>query len=183
MVSPTRNELISELVQYVSDATGLSKELIIRGKQNAPSPIDPYCTILYVTDTPDGTHNIRISAIEDDTTQLDYAMRGKRYYTFSVQFYKTGATDLAKLLMMFPQTPNGLEFEQTSYFNVRKIESVVENATLISQNYEERASLTVELTVGEKQNLIVNRVAEVKIPLTFDSDDVIDKEIEVNNNG
>jgi hypothetical protein len=172
MVSPTRNELLASLVTLINTATGLSKDVIIRGKQNAPVPLgDNYCTLLYVTDIANGTSNITIEDTPDPNLYT-YAMRGKRYYTFSIQFYRTGATDLAKLLMMFNETPTGLEFFQTVPYTFRRIAQVGENAQVISANYEERAALNLELTVAETQRIIVNKVSGTTINLTYDNSGV-----------
>jgi len=179
MINPTRSELLTNVVDYIELATSLSRDVIIRGKQNAPVPSGSYCTIVYVAGDSDGTSVIKTSEIDGDDTQLDYLMRAKRTYTFSVQFYRDNATDYAKRVMMFHETPTGQEFQQASYFTVNNIMSVSEAAEVLSNNYEERAILNLEILVAERQDLIVNRVAEVTVELKLD--DIIEETIEVKN--
>ncbi|MEE9451376.1 MAG: hypothetical protein V3V61_01305 [Gammaproteobacteria bacterium] len=183
MINPTRQDIITELVDYIELATALPRAQIIRGNQNAPSPTDTYCSVLYVTDTAVGTTNIQLDDNTLDEDKLDYMMRAKRHYSFSVQFYRDGATDLAKAFLMFGQTPAGLEFQQTSVFTIRIIESITEAASVISQNYEERAALTLELIINEKQDIVINRVAEVTINLSLDEGVVLEETIGVSESG
>ena len=180
VISPTRNELITSLVDYIELTTGLDRNFIIRGKQNAPVPIGSnYCTLVYVIDAAEGTANINIVPTVDPNL-LEYQIRGKRFYNFSVQFYRTGATDLARLLMMAAETPIGLEFFQTVPFSFRRIQQVNENAQVISENYEERAILNLELTVAETQSIIVNKVSGTTINVIYDNDSIIEESIEIN---
>lgn len=183
MVNPTRNELITSLVDYIVLATGLDRDVDIRGKQNAPVPVGGnYCTLLYVTDTPDGTANIKVTETLDQDL-LEYSLLGKRFYTFSLQFYREGATDLAKIFLMFNQTPQGLEFFQTVPYSFRRIAQLTENAQVISENYEERVILNLELTVAETQRIIINKVSGTSINVTYDDGIVINEIIGIDENG
>jgi hypothetical protein len=179
MISPTRNELLANVVEYIALATGLAKNTIIRGKQNAPSPTAPYCSVLYLTDTDDGLSNIDIAVIDGDERHYDYNLRQKRYYTLSVQFYRGSASDLARTLMIFHQLPAGKEFIQTALFSVRRIVDVSEAAAVMSQNFEERAALNFELVLNTFATQVVNNVESVTIPLTFEGDSNISETIEV----
>ena len=179
MISPTRNELIANLVSYISLATGLTNEKIIREKQNAPPPLDTYCSILYITDTSIDTANVSIQETIDPL-KLSYKFRAKRRYTYSVQFYRSESTNLAKLLMLYHETPFGIQFQQTGLFCVQNIREITENAIVISDNYEQRAVLNMELDVAERQEILVDRVQEVDINLTVDASSVIQETFEVN---
>lgn len=181
VISPTRDELLADLVTYIAQATGLDTSAIIRGKQNAPSPLNQYCSVLYLTDLQMGTPSKTRTVNDIDDTLIDLVLRGKRQYDFSVQFYRGGATDLAKELMMYYQTPAGVLYEQTSLFSVNRIVSVNENATVMSNNYEERAILTLELIVNETQTIVTSVVEEVDLLLTYDGDSLVERTIEVKN--
>lgn len=164
MVSPTRNELLTNVIDYISLVTGLDKSVIIRGKQNAPVPIGGnYATVIYSTDTQDGTAAISYTPINQD---IMYAIKGKRFVTFEIQFYREGATDLGKALLMGASTPAAEIFFYSSLFTFRQIRSVSESATVISENYEERAILLLDLTIAERQNIMVNRIEKANILVT-----------------
>ena len=166
MISPTRNELLLSLVDYIVDATGLAQAQIIRGKQNSPAPLDTYCSVLYVTDTPNCLISKEIT--EFDSQTLQYLLYGERYYSFSVQFYRANATDLAKQLMMYHETPEGQAYQLTGLFTVRDVQQVEEGAVVMSDNYEERAILMLELIVNETQTILVNKVAELTTELNYE---------------
>jgi len=179
MVKPTRNELLKELVDYTVLATGLPREKVIKAKQNAPSPLGNYCTIQYVTEITSGTANIDISEDVSDATKLLYDVRGKRYYTYSVQFYRIGAADLARDFLMFHNFPAGKEFIQTSLFTFRRINSIDGASIQMSQNYEERAVLNLEIIVAETAQVKVTKVAKVPIDATLDAEATLTTTFEV----
>jgi hypothetical protein len=183
MVSPTRNEILAQIVAYVKAATGLADGAIIRGKQNAPSPTNSYASVLYISDTGDGTANADVTEIDGSDTQLNYSLRAKRYYSYSVQFYRDGAADLARSLMLFHETPEGQEFQQTAFFTIRRIVDISESAVLMSNNYEERAALTVELNVNETLTNVVNRTNSIVVNTNFDDGRTINEQNEVIANG
>ncbi len=175
MISPTRAELLANIIDYVELATSLDRAKIIRGNQNAPSPVDTYCTVLYVTDIPDGTANINITDHATDDTKMDYSMRCRRNYNYSIQFYRDNATDHAKSLLMFNETPIGKEFQQTSLFTIKKIESVAQTSEVMSDNFEERAIINIELIVSESQNIEINKVASIDIVINMsDTTDIVE---------
>ena len=164
-ISPTRQELITSLVTYINLATGISVDDIIRGKQNAPSPLGNYATLLYVTDSTYGIDEIVTSENLVDNTQLDYEIRGTRRYSFNVQFFRNRATDFAKEFMQFHRTPAGITFLQQAPYTFRVINQITESAEVVSQNYEERAILVLELWVRERQTVLVNTVCGIDIDL------------------
>ena len=178
MISPTRNELIASFAGYIRNATGLAEGLVIRGKQNAPAPTDTYCTLLYVTDTAAGLSSKTLTEETQDT--LKYRFNAFRHYVFSVQFYRDNATNLAKQLMLYHETPAGIEYQQTAQFGVKDIVAVEEAAEVISQNYEQRAILSIDLNVNEIQEVIINRVKSVDFTLLFDvNSDTLQENLEV----
>ena len=114
---------------------------------------------------------------------IDYTLRGKRFYDFSVQFYRDNATDLAKTLLMYHQTPDGLLYLQTANFLVRRIDNLSEAASVLSQNYEERAALDVQLYVSETQTVTVSKITKASIELIFSEASDITETIEVDKDG
>lgn len=179
VISPTRKELIMSLVEFISDATGLAFSQILRGKQNAPVPLGAYCTLLYVTDIPWGTPQVIIEENGQDSNLLDYKFKGKRKYNFSVQFYRDDATEYAKLLAMYFYTPWGQVYQQTASFSLNQVNVINETGTVISQNYEDRAMLSIDLIVFERQTITVNRVDIVPIHLVMDGNSLINYDGEI----
>lgn len=177
MISPTRNEIIKSLVDYIELATGLARDKIIRGNQNAPAPTGSYCTLLYTSDSSPGTSNIDLRDIDPQT--FNYISRSKRNYTYSIQFYRDGATDLAKSLMMFSSMPAGKEFQQVALFTINSIELLSSSSVVMSNNYEERAILSANIIVAETLESLVNKVASIEIDLSSESGTVINEIIEV----
>jgi len=177
MASPTRSELLISLIDYVNLSTGLDKSVIIRGNQNAPSPLNNYCSILYLSDTPIGTHNLKSSVDGIDPNISNVYVRGKREFQYSIQFYREGASEFAKDFILFAETPKGVRFQLSSPFIFNKIDNITQSSSVMSNNYEERAILNLSLLVNENYQNSVNNVDEVIVNLDYDG--IIDETIEV----
>jgi len=176
MVEPTRNELLTNLVVFINLLTGLDDTAILRGKQNAPVPLGNYCSLVYVTDTADGLADTTFEEIDGFEELLNAKLSGRRLYTFSVQFYRDGATDLAKTLMLGVESPESQIFQQTGLFIVSAVRLLSEAAVVISQNYEERAILSLDILVQEKLTQEVNKIRQIDIDVSFDGQDSVSNE-------
>ena len=176
MVEPTRKELLANLVLYISLLTGLDESVIMRSKQNSPAPLGNYCSLVYVTDTADGLADTTFEEIEGFDNILNATLASRRLYTFSVQFYRDGALDLAKRFMLGIESPESQIFQQTGLFIVSAIRSITEAAIVISQNYEERAILSLDILVQEKLTQEVNKIRQIDIDVSFDGQDRVSNE-------
>ena len=179
MINPSRDGLLKNVIEYVSASTGLVQSDIIRGNQNAPIPTGAnYSTVLYVSSVSDGTVNIEKSA-NIDPQKIDYKIRGKRFYLFSIQFYRTGAVDLGKELMLYHETPAGEIFLQSALFSVRLVNEITQVSAVVSENFEERATIDFNVIVSETKNLVVNKVASIDVELSFDGNSDIQETFEI----
>lgn len=179
-VTPTRQELLESLINYTILSTGLSADKIVRGKQNAPVPLGAYCTLLYITDSVNSLAENQLKQLLGNDNQLQNNTRVQRIYTFSVQFYRDNATDLAKAFMLYYQTLEAQVFFETALFNIKNITNITENSNIVNKNYQERAILTVDLYVEENISTLVNKVDEVDINISYNN---INEDIKVVKNG
>ena len=98
---------------YVAQGSGLKSELVIPGNQRAPRPKDAYASVLSVTDRRRGYPITRYFADTENTTSLSY-----RRGDFSVQFYRTGASNRARNFCIWAESEVGLTVSDDYEFKV-----------------------------------------------------------------
>jgi hypothetical protein len=168
MLSPTRQELVQNLAQYISLATGLTPDKIIRGYQNAPDPMNSFCSFNYVTSSPMGTPKYSYRLDELDDTKINMVISSQRSVQFDVRFHRDLATDLANNFEIFTKSPLAQEYFQTSFFIIENIVQVNLTTILQSRNYEEQALVETYLKINETKTFETNAVAEITINGTSD---------------
>ena len=166
-VSPTRNELLLNLIEYTELSTGLSNDRIIRGKQNAPAPTGAYCTITYINHVANGLRENKLSTIVNNDNELTEVTTVQKIYSYSVQFYRDNAADLGMSFMLYYQTLEAQVFFMTSLFTIKSIDNISESGDIVSKNYQERAIMTVDLYVRENIFTIINKVDEIDINIKY----------------
>ena len=98
---------------YVALGSGLPSSMVRPGNQRAPRPLEPYATVLSVTDRRRGYPITRYFADTENTTSLSY-----RRGDFSVQFHRTGASNRARNFCIWAESEVGLTVSDDYEFKV-----------------------------------------------------------------
>ena len=86
---------------FVSRGSGLSPTLVIRAQRNSPVPEQPFATVVLISDLADG--EIMAHGVEDAVSQWQY-----KTATYSVQFFRDGASERAARLCLWSESDDGL---------------------------------------------------------------------------
>ena len=97
---------------FVASGSGLSGANVIPGNDKNPRPTDAYATLLLVDDPSIG-YPIRLQ--QDDGTT---SSASNRRATFSLQFYREGAIDLARDFVIYAESELGLTDAEVGNFRV-----------------------------------------------------------------
>ena len=99
---------------YIAEGTGLESNLVRPGNAKGPRPKDPYATLLLQNDQrrsyPEHRGLCNTAGIFTGTLQVE-----PRRATYSLQFYRDGAVDLAEAFDRWAQSEIGLIQAQTSF--------------------------------------------------------------------
>ena len=110
MIDPTTLTLERAVREFVQDGTELflfpRGQKVIKGDQGAPAPKGLYASVLVISQAGDGVP-YRTSSVNPDGQTLDIQTINTVRATFSVQFYRQGARDLARRFALWCSSPSG----------------------------------------------------------------------------
>ena len=86
---------------FVSRGSGLPPERVIRAQRNAPVPEVLFSTVVLISDVADG--EIMAHGLEDSVAQWQY-----KTATYSVGFFREGASERAARLCLWAESDDGL---------------------------------------------------------------------------
>ena len=148
MLAPTATTLEDAVMGYVALGSGLKRDTnVLSGNENGPAPNDLYASVLLIRSRSDGMPSDRATQTGSIQSLTEAAVQDR----YSVQWYRKGARDAAQRFRLWTASPEaqeymdrvGLAFVRTS--EVRQIDSIISDA------WEERAGL--ELDIGYIQSL------------------------------
>lgn len=170
MIAPDSETLGKAVQSYVALGSGLDRDLVIRGNQKAPAPVESYATVLFMTDLQHGFVWTTESQTDAQATdgRLSVSVFDSSTVDFSVQFFRKGAHDLARRLRTWCRSPFGIEAAERrnlTFFDcgpVRQLDDVVSAA------WEPRAGL--DLSFGIVSSLVDDVVIadSVRTSLCYD---------------
>ena len=163
MIAPSTQDLERDVREYVAKGSGMEPGKVIPGQTSGPAPSNAYATVLLISELPDGFVWTRNEGVDrDGSPGIDATVYESLTLSYSVQWFRTGARDLARTFRLWAQSPagilnaerRGLTFYRTS--EVRQIDDIV------SEEWEERAGLDLYL------GIVATNVQDVGLAATFD---------------
>ena len=166
MIEPTTAVLEEAIRQFVALGSQLNADThVIAGNRRGSAPPSLYATVLSIGAEPDGVHYTSYAARTDGG--LDVTTVNTVRARYSVQWYRAGARDAARRFGVWVHSPAGLDAAaeraltclQTS--EIRQIDGVISNA------WEERAGLDLDLGYLEKVMATSDSIETVPLELDF----------------
>ena len=147
MIAPTRHVLERAVRNYVGAGSGLNPDtLVIPGQSKGPAPKEAYATVVLIDETADGTEwtrHVRAGTAEAPT--VDATVSESVTVSWSVQFFRRGARDLARTFRVWAQSPLGIAEAARRGLTFYRTSGVRELDTVVSEAWEERAGLDLYL--------------------------------------
>lgn len=142
-MTPTTFDIDLRARMIVSEGSGLPRNRVLVQNQDAKAPDEAYATVLPIARRLEGPATILSTP---STPSTDGAARGAWRATYSVQFYREGAHELAAQLALWLYSGPaqisskrlGLTFYDTS--DVRNIDAILED----DAEWEPRSSVDIE---------------------------------------
>lgn len=165
---------------FVATASGVDRAKVIPAQDNAPAPDGLYASVKRLEQLNNGIDCQKIRNGDDET--VDVILRGNRSILYSVQFYREGSFHAASEMPMFAQSPQGSEALARLGAVWRGASSVRDLTALISNNWEERASIDIRIGTTIKKTQTVNAVTSVDITVSDGAEQDLTNDNEVNTN-
>lgn len=157
-------DLARDIRAFVADGSGLDAGVVIPGNDPAPAPTGPYSTVLLIAESRYG-----VSPTRHVYDAMMLTIHGTTYVnresTWSVQFFRAGAVEYAQRFRDWTTTPLGVLAAERLHLTMRSANEVRRIDHIVSDTWEERASL--DLTIGSvhivEQDLGVIREVPIEI--------------------
>ena len=179
MIDPTTLTLGRAVRKFVNDGTQLSPvgQKVIKGDDLGPRPNGLYASVLVISQAGEGVP-YQTSSVNRDG-DLDIQTINTIRATFSVQFYRAGARDLARRFVVWCSSASGLEAAAELNLSFVRTSDVRQLDAIISDDWEERAGLDLEL--GYIESLTESTRIIRRVPVRATDDGRITVEINVVN--
>lgn len=171
MIDPTTLTLERAVRRFVEDGTQLTPrgQNVIPGNDGGPAPNGLYASVLAISQAGDGVPYHTSSARPDGET-LDIQTINTIRATFSVQFYRKGARDLARRFAVWCSSPSGNTAALESGLTFLRTSEVRQLDSIISDDWEERAGLDLEIGYLERIAEVVDIISSAEIDVEADGE-------------
>ena len=136
-------ELEKDIRKYVSIGSGVPSERIIPAENTGPSPQNLFASLLLITNNLVGQgQTIYVSGENDDGHETIFAYTRTQYRSsYSLQFYRKGAVAAARKFRDWAETDLAKIEEDKREFRIANQINVERISEIISDAWEERASM------------------------------------------
>ena len=167
IVPPTAS-LERAVRRFVEHGTDLSPagQRVIKGDGRGPAPNGLYVSVLVISQVVEGTpyQDVSYFRFPYDWIGTVSTVRG----TFSVQFYRAGARDLARRFVVWCSSPSGLEAAAELNLTFLRASDVRQLDAIISDDWEERASIDLEIGYVESFRELTPIIRSVPVRVAED---------------
>ena len=168
-MSLNKTAISSLLCTFVTDLVG--QLCIIAEQPNAPRPKAPtaYGTVHLFNSLGFGWDAVAHANQADPAVDLIETIQGNRMLSFSFNFYRGEAFDVAEKFRTLLFSEYSAEFLKSSGLGLSARSAVRDLSTEISKNWEERAQLDVDFHVINVETLITRSIQSAEIEANFQS--------------
>ena len=165
----------------VSDGSGISPTNIIPGDDNHPRPVTPYGSVKHISTRTIGIdQEIHRANADDPENKVEIFTIGNRVTTYSIQFYKDGADDNARLARRyFQKISSRIKLLELGIVFLNATDVLDITAAVASKN-EQRVVFTAQFSYTETDDPeIVDTLLGLKIAISETAETDLEEEIEV----
>ena len=144
----TQLEFERTIRAFVADGSRLDPSLVIPGNDAGKRPKDAYASLLLIDDDR-LAYPVRYQQPDETVTTLTY-----RRASYSLQFHRDGAVDLARAFVRFAESENGLTAAEDGDFRVVQSPplSVQRLDVVLGDSWEQRALVSLSIDYADLSN-------------------------------
>lgn len=143
--------------------TVISSGYAIRASQNAPRPVNPYCTVNTISIITTGNDWVTHDNEVGPDTDLEETIQGLRLVTFSINFFKTGAYDNAALVYSALQRTSASQYFKSLNMGFSN-RSNIRNVTLeVDAALEQRTQFDLDMYTTATDNEVVYAIEKTNV--------------------
>lgn len=170
-VSPDTRTLERAVRGYVAAGSGLGGNRVIRANGDGNAPDGLFASVLLITADTLGVPWTVYREGDGDT--LDASTVGTVGARYSVQWYRGGARDAARRFSLWLRSPEGVERANAAGLSIKSVSGVRQLDAIISDAWEERAGLDLDVGYLESVSRKVRTIGSVPISVGPDEEFVI----------
>ena len=162
MIAPTTQSLERTIRGLVAAGSDLESSRIRPGNQGGAVPNDLFATVVLIHQDIEGIP-ATVMSLASDEADLDAPTVATVRGRYSVQWFRTGAHDAAARLSVWVWSPEGVAQAQKSDLTVLRVSDVRQLDEVVSEAWEERAGLDIEVGYTQKIDQTVGRLKAAPI--------------------
>ena len=150
----------------------LDRSLVIPGNDTSPSPVGSYASVLLISELPDGFtwSNLESGMRADDSgTTIKAKVFESIQLSYSVQWFRKGARDLARSFRLWSQSQMGIQGAAFHGFTFYRTSEVRQLDEIVSEKWEERAGLDLYIGIVATLTQDVGLTTSIDIEISHDS--------------
>ena len=162
MIAPATATLEDAVAELVAAGSGLDYNSVLSGNKGTPVPDGLFASLVLIHQAIEGIPAtvMSLASGEADLDALTIATVRGRY---SVQWFRTGAHDAATRLSVWVWSPEGVAQAQKSDLTVLRVSDVRQLDDVVSEAWEERAGLDIDVGYTQKIDQAVGRLKAAPI--------------------
>ena len=162
MIAPTTQSLERAIRGLVAAGSDLESRRVRPGNQGGAVPNDLFATVVLIHQDIEGIP-ATVMSLASDEADLDALTIATVRGRYSVQWFRTGAHDAATRLSVWVWSPEGVAQAQKSDLTVLRVSDVRQLDEVVSEAWEERAGLDIDVGYTQKIDQTVGRLKAAPI--------------------
>lgn len=179
----TDDEIYDVFHQIVQDVTGLAGDHIIPGEDNQGAPAGPYASIKVGSSRGQRGHanqvlnnTALVSSPIGLVRDVEHDIRPQLTNDISVNFYRSGAGELASMLFQANKRPDVSQALFQAGIGWRNAGPINDLAALQSKEIEDRAQITITIWHEQSQKVTTNAIYSATVSVENEDGDILQTE-------
>ena len=168
MIVPSTQLLERAVRSYVAEGSDLAAASVIPGNPKGPSPKGLYATVLSISELPEGypwnreaeRNAASVSAPVDTFESVDIE--------YSVQWYRSGARDAARLFRLWARSPMGIDAAARRGLTCYSVDGVRQIDAILSEEWEQRAGVDLRMGITNSARVDPALLQSIDIDIHFE---------------
>lgn len=143
MISPTHDEIVDNIKEFISLYANIDKEAVIYGGSNEKVPNDLFCKFNLTGDASKNVVDLNDCNDKDNVNEVK-----KVHYMLSVSFYRKGSEDTATILSMALNSQVIQQQQDKRLFSIHEITPVTATPYIDNGQNVPRSNMTLYISIN-----------------------------------
>ncbi len=167
MIAPTTARLEDAVAELVTAGSALDYNSVLSGNKGTLVPDGLFASLVLIHQVIEGIP-ATVMSLAPGGADLDALTIATVRGRYSVQWFRTGAHDAATRLSVWAWSPEGVAQAQKADLTVMRVSDVRQLDDVVSEAWEERAGLDIDVGYTQRTDQTVGRLKAVPIEVGTD---------------